>query len=80
MKLERDVIGSGIWLAYLGLLSAFVLGLVGVGGGIWLIHDGKDVYGLAASITALGTLAGVYIWGKSKQGKELQGKREIIGR
>lgn len=80
MQLERTVVKSGVVLASFGLVSAFILGLVGVGGGIWLIHDGKDGYGLASIITALGGLAGVYMWGKKKQGEELSEKRDRMGR
>lgn len=80
MALEKKVVNSGVMLAYFGLASAFILGLVGVAGGIWLIHEGKDGYGLAAIITSLGALGGVYIWGKSKQGEELRNKRAPFGR
>lgn len=75
MGLEKKVVNSGVILSFLGLLSGLVLGIMGIGGGVWLIHDGKDGYGFATIITALGGLAGVYIWGKSKQGQELREKR-----
>lgn len=39
-----------------GLASASFMGLGGIGGGVFLIHTGHDVSGLATLLVALGTL------------------------
>jgi hypothetical protein len=48
--------------------------MTAVGGGIELILRGRDGYGLAAIVSALASLAGVFIYGKAKQRKELDDK------
>ena len=45
-------------------------------GGIQLIVSGKDGYGLAAIITALASLAGVFIFGKISQKKQMDVKAQ----
>jgi len=54
----------------------FVIAMTAVVGGIVLIVKGRDAYGLASIIGALASLAGVFIYGKSKQKKELDAKAE----
>lgn len=60
----------------MGQVFAFILGLVAIGGGIYLISTGKDVQGLVAIVGALATLAGVFIWGRWRQEKERDKKRQ----
>jgi len=60
----------------IGQVLGFVLGLVAIGGGIWLIATGKDAQGLTAIITAISGLAGVFIYGRYSQSKERANKRK----
>ena len=49
-------------------------------GGVYLIRVGNSAYGLAAIISALASLAFVFVFGKRKQAKELEKKaQEIAG-
>jgi uncharacterized membrane protein len=75
-SLETKVIDANIFVQKVGPFLGFVIAMTAVVGGIVLILKGKDGYGLAAIVTALTSLAGVFIYGKSKQKKELDIKAE----
>ncbi len=74
--LERIVVESNAHSQKAGVWLGFVVAMTAVVGGIALILYGKNVYGLAAVLGALVSLAGVFIYGKSKQRKELDQKAE----
>ena len=46
-----------------------------LGGSIWLIHSGQSVAGLTGIIVALGSLLGLYVWGRRDQIQEITKKR-----
>jgi uncharacterized membrane protein len=69
-SLERRVISSDIWAARVGQLLAFILGMTAIVGGFRLIELGKDGYGIASIIGAVGGLVGVFIYGRYRQDKE----------
>lgn len=69
-KQENRVILSNVIQSYLGMVFAFILGVGVIAGGIFLIYNGKDGYGLAIIIGDLVALAGVFIYGRSEQRKE----------
>jgi len=75
-ELERTVVTGNVAAEKRGQNYAFVLGALAIIGGIILIALGKDVQGLVAIISALGTLAGVFIWGRWRQEQERKRKRE----
>jgi uncharacterized membrane protein len=74
--LERTVVESNAYSQKLGVWLGFIIAMTAVVGGIVLILHGRDGYGLAAIVTALASLAGVFIYGKSKQKRELDQKAE----
>jgi len=74
--LEKTVVESNAFVQKAGPFLGFIVVMTAVGGGIFLILKGKDGSGLAAIITALASLAGVFIYGKVRQKKELQEKAE----
>jgi hypothetical protein len=47
-------------------------------GGMWLVHEGKSGSGLAAILTALASLVGVFVWSKHEQQKDLRKKSEAL--
>ena len=47
-------------------------------GGIWLISIGKETTGLVAIVTAIASLVGVFVYGKSEQKKELEKKSQAM--
>jgi uncharacterized membrane protein len=74
--LERAVIDSNIFVQKVGPFLGFVVAMTAIGGGVYLIMQNKEVSGLAAILGALVSLAGVFVYGKSKQRKELNEKAE----
>ena len=75
-ELERTVVASNAFVQKVGPFLGFIVAMTAVVGGIQLILRGRDGYGLAAIIAALASLAGVFIYGKSKQRKDLADKAE----
>ncbi len=74
--LEKTVIGGNVKAERLGQIFAFILGALAIVGGVVLIALGKDVQGLVAIIGALASLAGVFIWGRWRQERERDKKRQ----
>lgn len=69
-SMESTVISSGAFSQRFGTVSGTLIGLIGVGGGIWLAHDGKSLEGLSTSFTTLAVLVGTYLYKRRKQDKE----------
>ncbi|MCB1310260.1 MAG: DUF2335 domain-containing protein [Leptospiraceae bacterium] len=69
-KLELIVVSGGSKRAWVGLFFAFLLGLSGILGGIYLISEGKDISGLATVISSAAALIGVFIYGKRSESKQ----------
>ena len=59
-----------------GQTLGFTLGLIAIVGGIVLIALDKAVAGLVSIIVALGSLAGVFVYGRWAQKQERQQKRD----
>ena len=72
--LERHVVQSNTFCQKLGAFSALILGLAGIGGGVYLVHSGQSVPGLTTFFTSLCSLIGVFIYGKESQKRELKDK------
>ena len=73
--LETRVIRAGTFHETLGSLSGLLLGLSAIGGGVYIASLGYDLAGWAMVLTALGSLVGVFVYGRHKQEKDLQHKR-----
>ena len=77
-NLETQVIKNNLARQREGSWFAFILVLVALVGGMFLIYAGKNVYGLAAIITALVSLAGVFFFSKYEQRKERHEKATAL--
>ena len=66
-SIETKVIDSNAFVQKLGPCLGFIVAMTAVIGGIVLVLKGKDGYGLAAILTPLAGLAGVFIYGKQQQ-------------
>jgi len=77
-SLEAKVVNANVSSQKMGSIFAFVLSLVAIVGGIWLIHEGKSVTGLATIITDLAALATVFVVSRNKQAKERVQKASAI--
>ena len=69
-SMESTVISSGAFSQRFGTISGTLIGLVGVGGGVWLAHDGKSLEGLSTSFTTLAVLVGTYLYKRRSQDRE----------
>jgi uncharacterized membrane protein len=70
--LERKLLISNIRKSYLGLVLGFLIGSLGVGGGIWLTFSGFNVIGVIFSSASLVSLVMSFIYGS-------QNKKNIPG-
>ncbi|MBV8774176.1 MAG: DUF2335 domain-containing protein [Deltaproteobacteria bacterium] len=79
-ELERLVVRSNCSAQNRGQWFAFVLALVVICGGIFLLAQGKSIEGFAAIILAVGSLIGALIYGRSEQRKERADKSQSLPR
>jgi len=71
-ELEKKVIATSCHNARLGPILGFIICMTAIGGGIFLIQSGKGAAGLASIVTALASLAVVFVYGRTKQKEELK--------
>lgn len=74
MQLEKMVIENDIKQSRWGLAAGFILALVVVLGAIYAIVQGYDFAGVAAIVSALATLAGVFVYGTKSRRDEREEK------
>ncbi len=65
--MERKMTSAEMALRMGGLAASSLLATVAVGGAIWLIAQGHGVTGLAALLTALATLVGLFIYRERRE-------------
>jgi hypothetical protein len=73
--LETKVINSNAFVQIFGAISALLLGLIALGGGLYLAYAGKSLVGFGAFFAGLASLVGVYVYGKKSQASERKSKR-----
>ena len=78
LGLEKHVIHSNVSAQRLGTVLGFIVAMTVVIGGMYLVHEGKSVEGMAAILTALASLVGVFLYSKREQQKELDKKTEAL--
>jgi hypothetical protein len=78
--LERRVVTHNMVSATIGQIAAFLLFLVVVGAGVFLLNQDKEVGGLGTLITAVGGAAWVLRKAENARKRELAQKREDGGR
>jgi len=69
-QLENRVVDSNCRSQRRGQTYAFILALVILLGGFFLIYLDKDAYGIASIVTAVVGVTGVFVIGKFEQSKE----------
>lgn len=77
MKQEDRVVRANVRAQTMGQIFGFILGLIGLIGGLVLVFRGRDISGFVLMLGALASLAGVFISGKKRQTKELAQKRQL---
>lgn len=73
--MESKVIYSGAFSQRWGTVSASLIGLVGVGGGIWLAHEGMSLVGLTALCGTLASLVSNFLYTRKRQDQERDNKQ-----
>lgn len=73
--MESKVITSQNFQSLLGVIFAFILGLTGIVGSIYLIMNGHEVGGTVLSGISLTSLVSAFIYGKKEQRKDLDSKK-----
>lgn len=79
-SMEAAVITSGAFSQRMGTVSASLIGLAGVAGGLWLTHEGKSVEGLSSLFGTLAALVGTYFYKRKQQDHEREDKRVPSGK
>jgi uncharacterized membrane protein len=74
--LEKTAISAHAFTERLGPILGFIVAMTAVVGGIWLLSKGLRIEGLTSILGTVAALAGVFIYGKSQQTKELQSKTD----
>lgn len=54
------------WLTFIGQLFAFVIGVSGVAGGIYLVKNDKSVTGFSVFFTSLAALVGIFLYNRKR--------------
>ena len=78
MAMERAVVFSNISKESRGQWMAFVLSLVVIIGGFFLVYGGKDARGYALILGPLAWIAGTFITSKIRGQRELKKKRREL--
>jgi uncharacterized membrane protein len=73
--LEQAVVQSKIANERRGQVFAFVIGLTGILGAVYLVAIGRSLAGFGVFVGSLGSLIGVFIVAYRKQAQELPKKR-----
>ena len=65
--IEKKHLNSNIWKSILGLVFGFLLGLLGMGGGMYLTYMGFNVIGIVFSSATLVSLVMAFIYGSQSK-------------
>jgi hypothetical protein len=61
------------------MVFGFVICILAIGSGVYALTTGKEGFGIASIVSALAAPVAVFIYGKTRQKKNLQvGQQEII--
>jgi len=73
--LEKHVVRSNVIKEYLGMAMGFILALVAMGTGAWLIHEGQDIAGWVALFAPLAGLVIMFVRRQSTQREAVAEKK-----
>ena len=78
--LEKKVVYANERRAQIGQILAFIIAFAGIAAGVYLTINDKTTEGLVAIITPLAAIAGIFVYGRISQKKELSVKDRNISR
>ena len=67
IEMERKLVTSYVWKSLLGLIFGFLIGLTGIGGGLYLTFLGYNVIGIIFSSATLVSLVMSFIYGSQSR-------------
>ena len=67
IEMETKLVSSGIRKSMLGLVFGFLIGAIGIGGGLYLTAIGFNVTGIVFSSATLVTLVSTFIYGSQSR-------------
>jgi uncharacterized membrane protein len=70
IEMERKLVNSYVWKSLLGLIFGFIVGLTGIGGGLYLTFLGYNVIGIVFSSATLVSLVMSFIYGSQSRRNE----------
>jgi uncharacterized membrane protein len=80
IEIEKKVVSADITKSYLGLVFGFILGLSGIGSGVYLATLGFNVFGPLLSGGSLITLVAVFIYGTRSRKQEREKRFEKLSK
>ncbi len=80
IEIEKMVVSSDIKKSFWGLIFGFVLGLSGIGSGVFLATLGFNVFGPLLSGGSLITLVAVFIYGTRSRKQEREKRFEKLSK
>lgn len=80
IEIEKKVVSADIIKSYLGLVFGFILGLSGIGSGVYLATLGFNVFGPLLSGGSLITLVAVFIYGTRSRKQEREKRFDKLGK
>jgi uncharacterized membrane protein len=80
IALEKKLLTSNIWKSFVGLVFAFLIGTLGVGGGLYLTFVGFNVIGIVFSSATLVSLVMSFIYGSQYRKNIPNGTNRNIGK
>ncbi|MGO9864337.1 MAG: DUF2335 domain-containing protein [Terriglobales bacterium] len=80
IAIEKNVVDSNVANQRLGTILGFIVAMTAILGGIFLAYEGKETSGVVSIITALVGLAGVFVYGKMEQKKDLASKTQALAK
>lgn len=77
-EIEKAVVMGNLKAQERGSYFAFILALLAIVGGIFLIYTGKSIYGLITMISSLVGLISVFLYSQRKQNQERAEKAKAL--
>ena len=77
-EIEKIVVRQQARNSMVGLLFGFLIGMTAILSGAWVASAGYSWEGFATSFAGLGSLVGVFVYGKKVNQDELKEKKELM--
>lgn len=75
IELEKKVVSNDVVKSYIGQISAFLLSVLSIGGGIYLVSIDKDITGFITIFVPLASLIAIFITSQKARNEERKRKR-----